>query len=116
MTTEQKRKQNMKSYIKMPVTVERVIEKVTEEKTEVIDSEGGPITMLGTTVYVQCTSYAYTGELTGVNDKFIELSNPEIVYETGAWSNKKFSTAEKLPTNKMTIFLAQVEEMFTICR
>lgn len=106
----------MKSVIKKPVTVEKIVEKVIEERSEIVDVPGGPDELLGTNVYVQCTSYAYTGELSGSNHMFIELKNPSIVYLTGAWSRKQFETAEVLPTKKLVIFHSQIEGMFTIER
>jgi hypothetical protein len=107
----------MKTIIKKPVTVERVVEKVIEEKSEVVDAPGGPIEMLGSVVYVQCTSYSYTGELFGVNHTFIELKNANIVYATGAWNRKNFETEEVLPSKRpIVLFLSQIESMFVIDR
>jgi hypothetical protein len=106
----------MKKLVKTPKKVEKVIEVVTEEVSTVVESEGGAVTMLGKTVYVSCTSYAYTGLLSGVNDKFIELSDPSIVYETGAWTDKSWKDAQKLPTKTTVVFLSQVESMFVVER
>ena len=106
----------MKKLVKTPKKVEKVIEVVTEEVTSVIEGEGGPVTMLGKTVYVACTSYAYTGVLSGANDKFIELSDPKIVYETGAWNSKDWKDAQSLPSKSATIFFAQIESMFVVER
>ena len=106
----------MKTVIKTPVTVEKVVERVTEERSEIVDVPGGPGELLETNVYVQCTSYAYTGILKGVNDSYIEIMNPHIVYMTGAWSRKTFETAEALPTKKLVLFQSQIEGMFTIDR
>lgn len=94
----------------------KVTPKVVENVTEVVEESGGPLVLLGKTVYVSCTSYAFTGKLTGVNDKFIEVDDPEIVYETGAWSAKTFKGTEKLPTPRICIFLTQVESMFEVVR
>lgn len=94
----------------------KVTPKVVENVTTVVDEQGGPLVMLGKVVYVSCTSYAYTGKLTGVNDKFIELEEVEIVYETGPWSGKTFKGTEKLPTKTLCIFLTQVESMFEVVR
>ena len=53
--------------------------------------------LLGQRVTLLCARYIYCGDLSGVNDSCVLLDNPEIVYETGAWSNEKWSMAEKLP-------------------
>lgn len=106
----------MKKLVVTPKKVEKVVEVVTENNVEVVDSEGGPVTMLGETVYVACTSYAYTGTLTGVNDKYLELTNPSIVYETGAWTAPDWKDAQRLPTDKCNLLLSQVESIFVVKR
>lgn len=53
--------------------------------------------LLNERVTLLCARYIYCGDLVGVNDTCILLENAEIVYETGAWSDKKWSMAEKLP-------------------
>jgi len=63
--------------------------------TEVPDE--GLVSLLGKKVIVLCMNYIYTGDLEGVNDSRIALKNPSLVYETGAWSDKKFADAQKLP-------------------
>ena len=108
----------MKKVVVTPkkIEIEKVVEVVTEEVTEIVESEGGPMTLLGKEVYVACASYAYAGKLTGVNDKFIELSEPSIVYETGPWSGKAWKDAQRLPAAKCIIFQAQIETLFAVER
>ena len=101
----------MKKLVSTPKKIEKVVEVVTEEVTSVIEAEGGPVTLLGKQVYVCCSPYAYQGKLTGVNDKFIELENPEIVYETGPWNSKTFKDSQKLPMTRNFIFFSQIESM-----
>lgn len=57
----------------------------------------GLIGLLGKNVLVFCMNYIYTGELEGVNETCIQLKNARIVYETGAFTDSKFSDAQKLP-------------------
>jgi hypothetical protein len=52
--------------------------------------------LMGERVLLMCTNYFYTGKLTGVNSDFVELEDPAIVYETGQWSNAKFTDEQKL--------------------
>lgn len=106
----------MKKLVTTPKKIEKVVEVVTEHLTEIVDSDGGPVTLLGKEVYVACTSYAYSGKLVGVNDKFIELEEPYLVYDTGNWNNKKWQDAQRLPTSKCCLFMAQIENIFAVER
>jgi hypothetical protein len=60
-------------------------------------SDEGFESLLGETVTCFCMNYFYTGKLVGVNDTCVKLDNPKIVYETGAWDNKKWADAQPLP-------------------
>jgi hypothetical protein len=53
--------------------------------------------LLGEKVILLCANYFYAGTLTGVNDKFVQLSDAKIVYDTGEWSAKDWSDAQALP-------------------
>jgi hypothetical protein len=106
----------MKTIVKTPKKIEKVVEVVTESVDTVVDVEGGYITMLDKEVYVICTSYAYTGTLSGVNNTFLEISNPSIVYDSGPWTAKKFSDVQALPTKKVVIQLSQIESTFVLER
>jgi hypothetical protein len=48
-------------------------------------------------ITIFANSYIYTGKLVGVNDTFVKLENASIVYETGAFSDKQWKDAQKLP-------------------
>jgi hypothetical protein len=64
---------------------------------QVTEVEGeGLVSLLGKHVLVFCMNYIYTGELEGVNTTCILLKNASIVYETGAFDEKKFSDAQKV--------------------
>jgi hypothetical protein len=78
-------------------------------KIEVIevDAEGFKA-LLGIRITVFCAVYIYTGKLVGVNDSFIKLEDASIVYETGAFDNKQWKDAQKLP-NDLYIQTAMVE-------
>lgn len=75
------------------------------EVTDAVGLDG----LLGENVLLICSAYFYTGKLTGVNDSFVELENPSIVYETGSWSTKGYSNFEKLHTTKFYVQRAAVE-------
>jgi hypothetical protein len=56
----------------------------------------GLLALLDKQVLLMCANYFYTGKLIGVNNDFVQLENPAIVYETGAWTNKGFADEQKL--------------------
>lgn len=65
---------------------------------EVQEVEGEGLTaLLGENVLLFCLNYIYNGKLSGVNSSFVQLENPSIVYETGAFSDKKLKDAQSLP-------------------
>ncbi len=53
--------------------------------------------LLGETVTLFCMNYFYTGTLVGVNKTCVLLDDPSIIYDTGEWSAKSWSDAQKLP-------------------
>ena len=72
-----------------------------------IDGEGLD-GLLGQRITLFCLNYIYTGDLVGVNDQYVKLDNPAIVYETGPFSERSWKDAQKLP-NSIYIMLATVE-------
>ena len=58
----------------------------------------GLVKLLGERVTLFCANYIYTGTLSGVNDTSVLLTDAAIVYETGAFSEKNWKDAQKLPT------------------
>lgn len=55
--------------------------------------------LLGERVTLFCANYIYTGTLSGVNDTCVLLTDAAIVYETGAFDNKSWKDAQKLPND-----------------
>ena len=53
--------------------------------------------LLGKEVTFFCINYIYAGKLVGVNTDCVKLQNPKIVYETGAFGDKKWKDAQELP-------------------
>ena len=66
----------------------KIIEDVTGE---------GLDRLLGEQVTLFCLNYNYTGKLAGVNDTCVLLTNPAIVYETGAFTDERWKDAQALP-------------------
>ena len=68
-------------------------------KTVIEVSGEGLESLLGKRVLLLCANYFYVGTLVGVNEKCVKLQNPELVYETGAWTDKAFADAQALPAD-----------------
>jgi hypothetical protein len=83
---------------------ENILKKIIEVTEDV-----GWDSLLGEQVLLICSAYFYTGKLTGVNDSFVQLENPKIVYETGAWSNKDYADAQKLHSDVWFVQRSAIE-------
>lgn len=57
----------------------------------------GLVGLLGRNVTLFCLNYIYTGQLDGVNETCVLLSNAKIVYETGPLTTKDWKDAQDLP-------------------
>lgn len=53
--------------------------------------------LMGEVITIFSLNYIYTGKLVGVNDTCCLLESPKLVYETGAFSDKKWKDAQDLP-------------------
>lgn len=71
--------------------------------------EVGLIELMGKRVTFFCLNYIYVGELTGVNDTCVELTNPAIVYETGKFSDAKYQDEQSLCVEKFFIAMNCIE-------
>lgn len=69
------------------------------KKIVIEDQNEGLLKLLGERVTLYCQTYIYSGILSGVNDDCVLLTNAEIVYDTGAFSEKSWSTSEKFPND-----------------
>ncbi len=63
---------------------------VTEVENE------GLMKLMGKRVTFFCLNYIYVGELIGVNDSCVLISNPAIVYETGSFTEAKYKDEQSL--------------------
>jgi hypothetical protein len=66
---------------------------VTEVENEGLEA------LMGQRVTLFCGSYIYTGKLVGVNQTCVKLEGAGIVYETGAFDNKKWKDCQSLPND-----------------
>jgi len=74
---------------------------------EEVEGEG-LLKLMGQRVTLFCVNYIYTGKLIGVNKDYVLLSDPAIVYETGAFTDKKWQDAQSLPGD-FYVMLSAVE-------
>ena len=81
--------------------------KVLVETKEV--QEEGWLSLLGKNVEIFSGVYIYAGKLVGVNDRCIKLENPHLVYETGAFLDKKYKDAQHMGRTHHYIALNFVE-------
>lgn len=72
-----------------------------------VDGEGFD-GLLGKRVTLFGLNYIYTGLLVGVNSTCVKLDEPAIVYETGAFTEKAWKDAQRLP-NSIYVMLACIE-------
>ena len=77
------------------------------KKVEEVSGEG-LMSLLGQRITIFCAAYIYTGELIGVNDTCVKLTDVSIVYETGAFNTKDWKDAQKLP-NDFYIQMGMIE-------
>ena len=66
---------------------------ITEKQSEDLEK------LLGKRVTLFCCRYIYTGELVGVSEDSVLLSDCGIVYETGAFNQKDWQDYQKLPND-----------------
>lgn len=76
-------------------------------KVEEVEGEG-LVGLMGQRITLFCGIYIYTGKLVGVNDTFVKLEDPYIVYETGALDNTSWKDAQRLP-NDLYVMTHSVE-------
>jgi hypothetical protein len=79
-----------------------------KQLVENVDGEG-MVSLLGQVVTLMCANYFYTGTLMGVNDDFVKLKDPKIIYETGAWGDKQWADAQSMKVETLYVRLPMVE-------
>lgn len=73
-----------------------------------IENEG-LVSLLGRRVLLVCAGYFYEGELIGVNDSCVKITDAAIVYSTGAWSDKEYSDIQKLHKSEWYVQTGLIE-------
>ena len=85
--------------------MKRLIEETEQE---------GLVKLMGERITLFCLNYIYTGKLVGVNDQFVKLEDAAIVYETGAFAEKEWKDAQKLP--RPVYVMLQTVESFSVLK
>ena len=104
----------MKKIKSVPVKREVVREVVTESADQVVDEEGGMITLLGKKVCLMGLNYIYSGKLVGVNATCVALEEAGIVYLTGEWNLPAWKDFQKLPTKTVFVQTEAIESFFEV--
>jgi len=76
---------------------------LVESKTE------GLVSLIGKQVILFCGNYFYAGKLAGVNKTQVKLTEPSIVYETGAFTAKGYADAQRLHVDTLYVRIPAIE-------
>lgn len=107
----------MKRAISKPHTIEKVVEKVVEMRTEITEDNSKEFEdMLGKDVALFCAIYIYAGKLVGVNDTHVVLEGASIVYETGAFTATNWADAQRMPAKEVKVRKDMIESHFEVSR
>ena len=92
---------------------EEIAEKIDElvGSDEVVEVESFE-DFVGKKLAFQCARYIYFGKVEKVNSIFIELSDAQIVFDTGDFSNNEASDAQNLPKEKVYLMRQSIETIF----
>lgn len=77
-------------------------------EVETVEGEGLE-KFLGEPITIFAANYIYTGRLSGVNETCVLLTDAAIVYETGAFNEKGWKDAQKLPGGSWYVQLSAIE-------
>ena len=104
----------MKKQVQVPVKVEKVVDVITETRSEMVEEVDGLLALLGSNVCFLCANYFYYGKLVGVNETCVKIADPKIVYETGEWSNSSWKDAQKLNVPACYVQTTAIEAFFEV--
>jgi hypothetical protein len=65
--------------------------------------------LLGENVVIFCINYIYHGKLSGVNEDYIVLDSPSIIYETGSFSEKEWGDIQSLNQKEWMVQKSAIE-------
>jgi hypothetical protein len=77
-------------------------------ETKEVEGEGLEA-LMGETVTFFCLNYIYHGKLIGVNKTCVLISEPSIIYSTGAFTDKEWADKQSLECPEFYIQTATIE-------
>jgi hypothetical protein len=98
-----------KSYEVSEEVAEKIDELVSGEDSTEVESFDD---FVGKKLAFQCARYIYFGKVEKVNSVFIELSEAQIVFDTGEFSDKSASDAQNLPKKKVYLLRQSIESCY----
>ena len=73
-----------------------------------VTDECGMESLMGERITLFCLNYIYTGKLIGINERYVLLEEPAIVYETGPFGDPAWKDAQALP-HELYVMIAAIE-------
>lgn len=114
-TAQQKKRENGKKQMKQATTEKRQVMVEVEIPTMTVTDEGPYDRLLNKRCLVMCLNYNYDGIVDRIGGTVLELREPGIVYETGAWTQRgKWTNVQRLPTSILTISFSAIEAAFAL--
>ena len=77
-------------------------------KVQEVEGEG-LLALLNQRVLLFCLNYIYEGKLVGVNETCVKLEDASVVYDTGAFTTKTYTDAQKLPAKEWYVQNSAIE-------
>jgi len=75
----------------------------------------GLLALMGQRVTLFCANYIYAGKLSGVNERFVLLTDkPCIVYETGPLGDGQWKDAQLLPQDELYVMQHAIESFMVL--
>ena len=75
----------------------------------------GLLALMGQRVTLFCANYIYAGKLSGVNERFVLLTDkPCIVYETGPLGDGQWKDAQPLPHDELYVMQHAIESFMVL--
>lgn len=88
---------------------------VQAPRISVIEVEGeGAVALLEQYVEVRCGNYHYAGKLVGVNDKCIKLEEAHTVFNSGAYTTKRYEDAQAHVQSELLVYFNFIESLMPI--
>jgi len=98
-----------KSYEVEEDVLEKIEDLLDDEDAVEVESMSD---FVGQKLAFQCARYIYFGKVEKVNETFIELSDAQMVFDTGEFSSKTPSNAQDLPKERTFLMRQSIENIY----